>query len=116
LDDALKGIASLKEAGVDYVIVGGVALLAHGIIRATEDIDVFIRPEAENVERLRRALKAAWNDPAIDEIRAEDLCGEYPAVSRFIRSRFGSIFGRWLGTIFHHGNLLWGLSGNCIRK
>ena len=73
-------IQSLNEALVDYVVVGGVAVNLHGLIRATEDLDVFIRPEPENVERLRRALKSVWADPSIDEITAEDLCGDYPAV------------------------------------
>lgn len=80
LDDALRVIASLNDLGVDYVVVGGVAVNLHGLIRATEDLDVFIRPEPANVERLKQALRALWDDPSIDEIRAEDLCGDYPAV------------------------------------
>jgi hypothetical protein len=80
LDDALRVISSLNEAGVDYVVIGGVAMNLHGLVRATEDLDVFIRPDPENVERLRRALRTLWADPSIDEITAEDLCGDYPAV------------------------------------
>ena len=53
----------------------------HGLVRATEDLDLFIRATTENVERLRTALRAAYdNDPQIDEISAADLLGEYPAV------------------------------------
>lgn len=79
--DALREFAAaLEREGVDYVVVGAAALNAHGIIRATEDIDLMVRPTAENVERLRRALKAVWNDPAIDEITAEDLSGSYPVI------------------------------------
>lgn len=80
LDDALRVIASLNRSGVDYVIVGGVAMNLHGLVRATEDLDIFIRPEADNVERLRDALRALWSDPSIEEITADDLCGDYPAV------------------------------------
>ena len=80
LDEALRVIDELNRAGVDYVVVGGVALNLHGLVRATEDLDVFIRPEADNIERLRRALRAVWDDPEIELITAEDLCGEYPAV------------------------------------
>lgn len=80
LDDALRVIASLNDAGVDYVVVGGVAMNLHGLVRATEDLDVFVRPDPENIDRLRRALRAVWNDPSIEEITAEDLCGDYPAV------------------------------------
>jgi len=80
LDDALRVIASLKEAQVDDVVVGGVALNVHGLVRATEDLDVFVRPDPENIERLRAALRAVWTDPDIDKITADDLCGDYPAV------------------------------------
>ena len=53
----------------------------HGLIRATEDVDVMLRATAENLERLRRALRVAYPDDAnIDEIRDEDLLGEYPSV------------------------------------
>jgi len=80
LDDALRVIDSLNQAGVDYVVIGGVALNVHGLVRATVDLDVFVRPEPENIERLRRALKRVWTDPEIDRITADDLCGDYPAV------------------------------------
>jgi hypothetical protein len=80
LDDVLRVIRSLNEAGVEYVVVGGVAVNLHGLVRATEDLDVFVRPDPDNIGRLREALKAIWNDPSIDEITAEDLCGDYPAV------------------------------------
>ena len=50
-------------------------------MRATEDLDLFIRGTAENVERLRAALRASYaNDPHIEEISAADLLGDYPAV------------------------------------
>ena len=45
----------------------------HGVIRATEDVDFFVRPERANVERLKTALRSVWNDPEIDEIRWEDF-------------------------------------------
>jgi len=80
LDDVLRIVASLNRAKVDYVVVGGVAVNLHGLVRATEDLDLFVRPEAKNIERLREALRSVWDDPAIDEITAEDLCGEYPVV------------------------------------
>jgi len=80
LDDALEVIARLNEAKVDYVVVGGVALNLHGLVRATEDLDIFVRPDPENVARLRDALRRVWNDPDIDQITADDLCGDYPAV------------------------------------
>lgn len=70
----------LDRHGVDYALVGGVALNVHGIIRATEDIDLFIRADPENVKRIRNALRSVWNDPEIDQIAAEDLTGQYATV------------------------------------
>lgn len=71
---------ALAEEGVDYVLIGGVAINLLGLTRNTRDIDVFLRPDAENVERAKRALRRVWDDPAIDEITAQDLLGDYPVV------------------------------------
>jgi hypothetical protein len=63
------------------VLIGAAAMGFHGLIRATEDLDIFIRATSENVERLKRAFRAAYDDdPNVDEIRASDLLGDYPAV------------------------------------
>ena len=61
-------------------MVGGVALNLHGIARATEALDILVAPDAENIGRLRAALKSVFADPDVDEITAEDLAGEYPAI------------------------------------
>jgi hypothetical protein len=73
-------LAALEREGVQYVIFGAVALALHGLPRATEDLDIFIAPERDNVERLKAALRSVFEDPCIEEITAEDLLGEYPAV------------------------------------
>jgi len=51
-----------------------------GLARFTEDLDLFIDPDAENVERLKQALRSVFDDPDIDDIAAADLLGDYPAV------------------------------------
>jgi hypothetical protein len=79
-DKFLEVLRALAREGVDYVLVGAVALGVHGIVRATEDVDLFIRPDGENVERLKRALWSVWDDPDIAGITADDLAGEYPTV------------------------------------
>ena len=60
--------------------MGAAALNVHNIVRAPDDADVFVRPEAANIARLRAALLATFGDPEIDKITADDLLGEYPAV------------------------------------
>jgi len=75
----LDVIRAFERARVDYVLVGGVAVNLHGIVRATEDIDFFVREDPENVERLKTALRSLWDDPEIDEISAEDFA-TYPTL------------------------------------
>jgi len=73
-------IRALNDEHVEYVLFGGQAINLHGLPRFTEDIDLFVRPSGENVDRLRKALRRIWNDGSIDEIRAEDLAGDYAVV------------------------------------
>ena len=73
-------LQALRAESVEYVLFGGQAVNLHGIPRFTEDIDLFVRPTAENVDRLRRALRRVWDDREIDHICVEDLAGEYPVV------------------------------------
>jgi hypothetical protein len=42
--------------GVDYVIVGAYALAYHGAPRYTGDMDIFVRPDLENAQRILSAL------------------------------------------------------------
>jgi hypothetical protein len=80
-DEMLRVLEALEAEAVEYVLIGAAAMGVHGVVRATEDMDLFIRATPENVERLRRALRVAYGeDPSIDEISAADLLGDYPAV------------------------------------
>ena len=49
-------LAAFAAAKVDYAIVGGVAVNAHGYVRATNDLDIFIRPTEENARAAFDAL------------------------------------------------------------
>jgi hypothetical protein len=92
--------AALNAEGVAYVLFGGQAVNLHGILRFTDDIDLFVSPTAENVERLRRALRRLWADPAIDEIRSEDLSGDYAVVRYGTPDEFYIDFVGRLGEAF----------------
>lgn len=101
-------IRAMNHEGVDYITFGAVALNLHGVVRATSDADFFIRPDRENVERLKRALKHVWNDPHIDEITADDLLGEYPAVMYGPPDEsFSFDFLTRLGEVYSYDNLPW---------
>jgi hypothetical protein len=80
-EEALRVLAALEREGVRYVLVGSMAMAAQGLIRATRDIDFFVAPDADNVAALRRALASVFEgDSSIEEITAEDLGGDYPAI------------------------------------
>jgi len=73
-------LAAFEREGVRYAIFGAAALNLHGLARFTEDLDLFLEPTADNIAGVRRALSSVFDDPAIDEITAADLLGDYPAV------------------------------------
>ena len=49
-------LRALAEAGVEYILVGGVAATVHGSARLTQDLDVVYRRSEENLNRLVQAL------------------------------------------------------------
>jgi hypothetical protein len=49
--------AALNDAGADYIVVGAHALAAHGHVRATKDIDVWIRCDPISAARVYHALR-----------------------------------------------------------
>lgn len=50
-------LTRLAGAGVRFVVIGGFAVIAHGVVRATEDLDIVPDPEYENLVRLARVLR-----------------------------------------------------------
>ncbi len=67
-EDLLK---LLKKYRVDFVIIGATAMPVHGYVRASLDIDIFIRPERQNAERTLEALKAFGYD--MSDVTVNDL-------------------------------------------
>ena len=51
-------LAAFLAAKVEYAVVGGVAVNAHGYVRATNDLDIFIRPTEDNARAAFNALLA----------------------------------------------------------
>jgi hypothetical protein len=90
-DELLRVLRAFEEQDLEYVLIGATAMGFHGLVRATEDVDMLIRPTPENVERLRRAFQATYSDdPNIKDIHTEDLLGDYPAVRYYPTS--GELF------------------------
>lgn len=64
-------LAEFNAHRVEYLVVGAHALAAHGHVRATKDLDVFVRPSDDNAARVLRALEA-FGAP-LHDLTAEDL-------------------------------------------
>ncbi|MBU2260865.1 MAG: nucleotidyl transferase AbiEii/AbiGii toxin family protein, partial [Proteobacteria bacterium] len=69
--------------GVDYVLIGGFAVILYGMPRLTQDVDIFVRNDSDNIDRLQRALYDMFSDDSIREITVEEL-ERYPVI------RYGS--------------------------
>ena len=54
--DPARVFATFDRHGVDYITIGAFAVIAHGYVRATADIDVIARQDRENLERLAAAF------------------------------------------------------------
>jgi predicted nucleotidyltransferase len=51
-------LVGLADAGVDFVVIGAIAVVAHGHIRTTRDLDITYATDQENLDALGRALVA----------------------------------------------------------
>ncbi len=68
IEDLLR---SLNAYNAEFVVIGATAFPIHGYARATLDIDIFIRPEPRNAQRVLDALRDFGYDTS--EITLEDL-------------------------------------------
>ena len=67
-------LAAFLAAKVEYAVVGGVAVNAHGYVRATNDLDIFIRPTEDNARAAFDALLALG--VPLDGLTPADLLNE----------------------------------------
>lgn len=77
--DFIEVFKALDKQTVDYILIGGVAVVLHGMGRLTRDIDIFVKMVPENIDRLRKALHMVFEDPSIEEITLEEL-RKYPVI------------------------------------
>jgi hypothetical protein len=82
-------VAALNAAGVDYVVVGGLAVGAHGVVRATRDLDIVPASDQANMDRLARCLEALGGEHPI----AGPLTGQSlgKPVSFKVKTRHGDV-------------------------
>ena len=85
-EEVMRVLRAFEHAELEYVLIGAAAMGFHGLVRATEDLDLVIRATPENIEKLRSALRAAYEgDPHINEISSADLLGDIQSCVTFLR-------------------------------
>lgn len=72
LQDAETIFRALNEANVRYLVVGGLAVIAHGYVRLTLDVDIVLDLEHENVMRAMQALEGIGYQPLVP-VKATDF-------------------------------------------
>ena len=55
--DVAELLRRLDRAGVEHILIGGLAVNAHGVIRSTQDVDICPSPDPANLERLATVLR-----------------------------------------------------------
>jgi|SRR5579884_86709 len=96
--DFIAVLAALDKNHVDYVLIGGVAVVLHGMERLTRDVDIMVKMVPENVERLRKALHEVFDDVSIEEITLNEL-QKYPVI------RYGTPNGFYIDVIARIGEV-----------
>jgi predicted nucleotidyltransferase len=69
----LELLRVLRDHEVHFLVIGGVAVAAHGYVRGTKDVDIVPEPSRANLERLVAALTALDACPEIRDFRPEGM-------------------------------------------
>ena len=84
---------ALNRAGVRYLVVGGVAVVLHGYLRTTADLDLVLELKPDNVRRAMRALGELQYRPRAP-VPAEAFA-EPEVRERWIREKGLAVFSLW---------------------
>lgn len=72
VEDLLRLCQSLNKHGVKYILIGGFAVILHGSVRGTKDIDLLVDSSVENIQKIKRAM-AHLPDNAIAMIADNEI-------------------------------------------
>lgn len=86
-------VRALDEAGVRYLVAGGLAVNAHGYLRFTKDIDIVLQLERENIVMAMEALARLGYRPAapVEAAQLADVAHR----QRWIREKNMQVFQLW---------------------
>jgi hypothetical protein len=93
-----KLLADLVRAGVDYAVVGGVAVILNGYHRQTADTDILVSAKPANIQRLLQFL-TAWGEGWARELSPEEFVlqeGSIRVVEEFALDIFTQMRGHSL--------------------
>ena len=68
-------LLAFNAHNVEYLIVGAHALAAHGHVRATKDLDLWVRPEKSNAQKVLQAFTAfgaPFSDLTVEDLSRKD--------------------------------------------
>ena len=68
-----KIFKAFQNEGVDFIVIGGIAVILYGMPRVSEDLDLVVNMNNENIENIRKALNSLYNDDNIKEITFYEL-------------------------------------------
>jgi hypothetical protein len=72
--DFLEFVASAERHGVEYILIGGLALLFNGIVRFTQDADIWLQPTNQNRDRLMNVLlDLGYEEADLNALRVADF-------------------------------------------
>ncbi len=74
-----KLLVRLAEAGIEFIIVGGIAVTLHGYVRLTEDVDLLVDPSPANIRALLDCL-ATYGEGHARELSPDDFTDEEGAI------------------------------------
>ena len=74
-----KLLALLADAGVQYIVVGGVAVTLNGYVRLTEDVDLLLEPSRENIAHFLETM-SRYGEGFARELSGDDFTDEEGAI------------------------------------
>lgn len=75
-DDFRDFLKALNNQGVEYVLVGGMAVILHGYVRTTGDMDIWVNRTVDNYERIVKAFHE-FDMPVFDMSKERFLSDEF---------------------------------------
>ena len=86
-------VTALRDAGVRYLMAGGLAVNAHGYLRFTKDVDVVVQLVPENIERAFAALAGLGYRPIVPVSAAQ--FADAPTREGWIREKGMQVLQFW---------------------